>query len=341
MEKYKKLNQYYRDCCTDLENFSVFQDEFSLEQYYNFLEKVYDYALQIEDELASYTPYIKGTIELPTLNQRFIREESMKLVVEFLYSLSPKYVEGFYQGISDGTIQFTKKEELEDLEINDENYYRFYNCSSVVNGRYIMNVIIGEDIADAFLMVHEFAHYFNHRNCVVSNASWYLLTEGYSHFFEYLFFLFLERTNWKKEAQTYYETLLYSVLIHSLDYVPAFISFDIFMSYGRLDSRTIYEYCKDEEDFREYFSMVSSLIRSLEDSMQCKNKRVDSIFEDANYVFMIPFTETLLERYPFKKDEILRDYEALNENSFEYYVKHYSFEHDTYQKVFHMKRKEK
>lgn len=290
---------------------------FKVEKYIDTMNTIYDIGLKSYQNGFHYFKNVED-IKLPT--KKITIDETISVVISYLKTIDFSFVTCFEKAYREGIIHFTYLKDLEQLQYNENNSYRFGSMTGVLNSTPFIHIVLEETIADAFRCVHEFSHYSNSGGKERHSFSYALYTEGYAQLFETNFYDFLLGTKWEEEATIYYQGLLLSFLNRTANYIREYAIFSTFLTYGQIKNQTIYRSCKDSFDIKENMKLYLETIKNITEKLKDPNYY---FFEDIPYVIGLPFAQQLKKQFLKDKDLFLEEYANLEDQKREYYYKKY------------------
>lgn len=315
----RKLKEY-------LSNLSELED-FDIEEYKKFINMTFLNAIKIND--VDYSKEIDAPKEYIDI------KDSINLVIDFITMLDPNLYTKFEEAYKNGIIHLTSLDSLKNIKKTKDNYYLFQCLCGVVDGNYVINVVTENTILDSFALVHEFMHYANQTSPTSKSNSWEVFTEGYSNYFEILFYKFLQDKGEliKSESKKYMDALKYSQISHACIYVEQYIPLDIYLNLGKVNYLTISKYFLNKEDKKEFYKLFLQYCKYTIQFFKDMNKNLGAYLNDGMYVNGCMLSEILLEKDEF--EEIYQDYLKLDETVLDYYLEKYDIGNvKTLKKVF-------
>jgi hypothetical protein len=313
MKEFENINQILNDYFNEIKNLN----NFDINKYAEKIKKIREIASIIYIEGQSYFKNI-DFVQIPSKKISF--DETIELVSDYLKTIDSSFLKDFLKALKEGVINFTTKEEIETMK-GETDYLFTQNLAGILNNKYFINIVLEENISDAFTLVHEFSHYHNMAGDDKLPVCYNLFTEGYAQTFETDFYFYLlKNKKYESEASNYYETLLLSILNRSSNFISEYSILDTFLTYQKISNQTIYKTFKDYENPKTGFKMEIEAIKILLEKL----KNPTNLFlDDGPYVIALPFSFEVSSEAKRDKDKFMLEYENLGKGNVDYYYKKY------------------
>lgn len=297
------LNSYIKE--TKVNGFTFFLD------YLNYLTN-------ISKELKNYNiNYHKVSF------QKYVsKEETFELANEFLKQIDPNLLNKLKELINNKQARFVDKTSLDYSKMTVDNFEYYENGSGLDrNNKCFINLVLNNDVADIFFLIHELSHIGNLKENIITN-SYFMLTEGYAFYFEILLLKFLKKIKWNnEEVNKYYEMLILSLYSRNINFFYQSQIIKLFIDKGNLNDTTI----KNSK-----IRFVDNILEVLLDDIKSEDVFFNNDpFYDSKYSLGIVYCASLLENHNI--DTFLEEYYNLQSTDLFLLLK----KHLDFDKVYH------